>query len=85
MTDILTSQLLPSSFRGVSFKIRGEVLPEEGRKIVLHEYVNSSARFVEDLGGIPSRFQVNAFVHGVDFRERSDALRAALNTKGAGS
>jgi len=84
MTDILTSQLLPASFRGVSFKIRGEVLPEEGRKIVLHEYVNSSARFVEDLGGIPSRFQVNAFVHGVDFRERSDALRAALNTKGVG-
>jgi prophage DNA circulation protein len=84
MPDNRISQLLPASFRGVSFSVSSEVLPEEGRKIVLHEYVNSSERFVEDLGQLPGKFTVQAFVHGADWRARADALRAALNTSGPG-
>ena len=84
MTDNRVSQLLPASFRGVPFRVRGEVLPEEGRKIVLHEYVNSSERFVEDLGQLPSKFTVTAFVHGQDFQARAAALRQALNERGPG-
>ncbi|QDP65941.1 MAG: DNA circularization protein [Prokaryotic dsDNA virus sp.] len=85
MTDNLTRQLLPASFKGIPFLVRSEILPEEGRKIVLHEYVNSSERFVEDLGQLPPKFTVRAFVTGSDFKARSDALRQALNESGAGS
>ena len=84
MSDNRIEQLLPASFRGVPFSVRQETMPEEGRKIALHEYVNSSERFVEDLGQLPGRFTVRAFVHGVDWRDRVAALRAALNESGPG-
>ena len=84
MPDNRIEQLLPASFRGVPFSVTAEILPEEGRKIALHEYVNSSERFVEDLGQLPSKFSVRAFVHGVDWRDRMAALRAALNEAGPG-
>jgi hypothetical protein len=84
MPDNRIEQLLPASFRGVPFSVRQETMPEEGRKIALHEYVNSSERFVEDLGQLPGRFTVRAFVHGVDWRDRVAALRAALNESGPG-
>lgn len=76
--------LLPASFKGVQFYIFSEALTEEGRKIILHEYVNSNQRFVEDIGQIPSKFSLRAFVSGDDFLERSDSLRRVLNEKGPG-
>lgn len=76
--------LLPASFNGVEFMIRNEVLPNEGRRIVLHEYPNSNERFVEDLGQLPSLFRLQAFVHGSDAAARRDALATALNAGGVG-
>lgn len=76
--------LLPASFKGVSFSVRNEILTEGGRRIVLHEYPNSSQRFVEDLGELPPKFSVTAFVHGPDFLDRAALLERALNEEGKG-
>ena len=84
MTDSRTKQLVGASFRGVPFQIFTETLSEGGRKIVLHEYVNSSERFVEDLGEIPPRFRISAFVHGNNFKSLSQRLESALNQEGEG-
>lgn len=84
MTDTLTTQLLEASFRGVPFRVRSEGKSEAGRKIILHDYVNSSDRFVEDQGELPPRFRITAFVHGENFKQLADALEGALKQKGAG-
>lgn len=84
MPDNRTSQLLPASFKGVSFSVRSESASDIGRKLVLHEYVNSDERFVEDQGQIPPKFSIRAFVHGPDFIARAARLEQALNEAGPG-
>lgn len=83
MSDILTSQLLQASFRGVEFGVRSEA-SDAGRKIVLHEYLNSEQRYVEDLGEIPAKFSIDAFVHGVEFMDNASRLETALRQEGPG-
>lgn len=76
--------LLPASFKSVAFYVRSEVLTEGGRRIVLHDYPNSSERFVEDLGELPPKFTVTAFISGPNFLNLSDQLELKLKEKGAG-
>ena len=75
-------KLLKASFRGVEFLVESESATEGGRKIVLHEYPNSSVRFIEDLGQIPPRFSMRAFVTGDNWINKASNLRTALNKKG---
>jgi hypothetical protein len=84
MTDVYTQRLAQASWRGVVFSVRSEDLPGGGRKVALHEFPNSSERFVEDLGEIPPRFTITAFVHGLDWLERAQALENALREQGPG-
>lgn len=84
MTDVYTQRLAQASWRGVVFSVRSEDLPSGGRKTALHEFPNSDERFVEDLGQIPQQFTIKAFVHGLDWIERSQALEKALRTPGPG-
>lgn len=84
MTDVYTQRLAQASWRGVVFSVRSEDLPSGGRKTALHEFPNSDERFVEDLGQIPQQFTIKAFVHGLDWIERSQALEKALRTAGPG-
>lgn len=84
MTDLYTQRLAQASWRGVVFSVRSEDLPTGGRKTALHDFPNSDERFVEDLGEIPPRFTVTAFVHGLDWLERAQALENALRTAGPG-
>lgn len=84
MTDVYTQRLAQASWRGVVFSVRSEDLPSGGRKTSLHEFPNSDERFVEDLGQIPQQFTIKAFVHGLDWIERSQALEKALRTPGPG-
>lgn len=79
-----TRKLLPASWKGIPFLVRSEVLTEGGRRIVLHEYPNSNERFVEDLGELPPKFSVTAFVTGPDFLDRADQLERALREPGRG-
>lgn len=84
MPDNRTSQLLPASFKGVSFSVRSESASGIGRKLILHEYVNSNERYVEDQGQIPPKFSIRAFVHGADFIARAARFEQALNEIGSG-
>ena len=77
-------QLLPAEFKKVPFLVRNEIMTEAGRRIVLHDYPNSNKRFVEDLGQIPKKFSVTAFVSGNDFMDKANKLEAALKEKGSG-
>lgn len=78
------SNLLPASFKGIPFFVRNEIQTEAGRRVILHDYPNSSTRYVEDLGQMPPKFSVTAFVTGPDFLNRSDQLERALQEQGAG-
>jgi prophage DNA circulation protein len=84
MTDVYTQRLAQASWRGVVFSVRSEDLPTGGRKTALHDFPNSNERFIEDLGEIPQRFTMTAFVHGLDWLERAQALENALRTAGPG-
>lgn len=77
-------QLLPASWKGIPFFIRSEMLTEGGRRIVLHDYPNSSERFVEDIGALPPKFSITAFVTGDDFIDRAGQLERALQEPGKG-
>lgn len=83
MTDTLTSQMLQGSFKGVPFGVHSEEF-SAGRKIVMHEFLNSDDRFVEDLGKIPPKISFPAFVHGLDFRDKATRLETVLNEEGVG-
>lgn len=76
--------MLPASFRGVEFRVRNEIQTNGGRRLILHEYLNSNTVFIEDIGEIPPKFSVDAFVHGSDWLEKKDALIQALNAEGSG-
>lgn len=78
------SKLLPASFKGISFFVRDEVMSEGGRRVILHDYPNSSQRYVEDLGQLPQKFTVTAFVTGDDFLNRAEQLEKALQEQGPG-
>lgn len=84
MADNYTRQLAQASWRGVVFSVRSEDLPDGGRKIALHDFPNSDERFVEDLGEIPPRFTITAFVHGLDWLDRARSLESALREAGPG-
>jgi len=77
-------KLLPASWKGIPFLVRSEMVTEAGRRIVLHDYPNSNNRYVEDLGEIPPKFSVTAFVSGPDFLDRAAQLERALSEKGRG-
>lgn len=67
-------------YAGVPFRVRSESLTEGGRKKVLHEYPNRNTRFVEDLGLLPPKFKIEAFVHGSNWLDNARRLEEALNS-----
>lgn len=77
------SKLRPASFRGVSFLVDTSTT-DGGRKVVTHEYPQSSKRFVEDLGELQETYTLNGFVHGDDYAQKRDNLIAALKNPGRG-
>jgi hypothetical protein len=79
MSNIYLQSLNEGSFRGVPFSIRKESITEKGARFVLHDYPDSTIRHVENLGQIPPKFSVDAFVHGPDWLMDSRNLQAALD------
>lgn len=77
-------QNLQASFRGVPFGIRNESITETGNRLILHEYPNSKIRYVENIGQIPPKFSVEAFVYGNDWKQKATQLEHALQQSGKG-
>lgn len=85
MADNRTLQLLQPSFRGVNFSVTSESIPKAGRKIIVHEFVNSDNQVVEDQGKIPPNFTIRAFIHGENFISDAKRFQEALDTQGSGA
>lgn len=76
--------LLPASFRGITFGVRG-ASADWGRKIVEHEYPGRATPWAEDLGRKGRTFSLQGFVLGDDVVRQIEALRAAAETRGPGT
>lgn len=81
----ILNQLLPASFRGVSFYTSTSSM-ESGRKQITHEFPNSNRRFVEDLGRFQNIYKMSAIVSGTGFNysQNKNALIEALEQEGIG-
>lgn len=78
------TKLQPASFDKVPFSVNAETKTADGRVRILHEYPNSSRRYVEDLGLSLPVFPLDIFVHGEKWLERATSLRQALRKEGPG-
>lgn len=75
-------ELRPASFRGVPFETRATDA-DSGRRAAVLEPIGQVAR-PQDLGPLPSRFRVEAFVIGDDYVDKLRALREACERPGPG-
>lgn len=80
---MILDKLQVASFRGFQFLVPSNQTTD-GRKTVTHEFVNSSNRFVEDVGRFQPKFSITAIVHGSDAIQQRDNFRAELNKAGPG-
>jgi prophage DNA circulation protein len=70
-------QLDQGSYKGVPFLLaRGTV--SGGNKNAIHSYVNSNRQTVENLGTKPRSYPLNIIIPSTNYRQRRDALLAAL-------
>lgn len=78
------AQLQPGSWRGVPFVLDvGET--HAGRRVAIHEYPYRDVAWVEDLGMLPRRFLVQAYLTGDDVYAQRDALVEACEAPGPGT
>lgn len=80
----LFNELNSASFRGIPFLLDSSEV-EAGRKIVSHEFVNDSRRYVEDLGGLLKVVKIKGVISEPNYRINRDALIRALETPGIGT
>ena len=76
-------QLLPASYRGISFLIEQAAVPV-GQKGQLHEFPQRDEPYFEALGKQAQVHRMSAWVIGDDCFERRDKLQEALQTQGSG-
>jgi prophage DNA circulation protein len=77
-------QLQPGSWRGCGFVLdAGET--RAGRRIAIHEYPYRDDAWAEDLGKLPRRFSVQAYITGDDVYQQRDAMLRAVEQSGPGT
>jgi prophage DNA circulation protein len=77
-------QLQPGSWRGVGFVLdAGDTAA--GRRVAIHEYPYRDDAWAEDLGKLPRRFSIQAFIVGDDCYTQRDAMLKACEQAGAGT
>jgi prophage DNA circulation protein len=70
-------QLDQGSYKGVPFLLANGTV-SGGNKNALHSYVNSNRQTVENLGTKPRSYPLNIIIPSTNYRQRRDALLAAL-------
>jgi len=79
-----SQQLQPGSWRGVGFVLdAGDTVA--GRRVAIHEYPYRDDAWAEDLGKLPRRFSIQAFLVGDDVYSQRDAMLKACEQAGAGT
>jgi prophage DNA circulation protein len=77
-------QLQPGSWRGHGFVLdAGET--KAGRRVAVHEYPYRDTTWAEDVGKLPRRFALQAFIVGDDVYQQRDALVADAEIAGPGT
>jgi prophage DNA circulation protein len=77
-------QLQPGSWKGMPFVLdAGETAA--GRRVAIHEYPYRDEAWAEDLGRLPRRFSVQAFIVGDDCYQQRDSMLRACEEPGAGT
>jgi prophage DNA circulation protein len=77
-------QLQPGSWRGVGF-VMDATPTKAGRRVALHEYPYRDTVWPEDLGKLPRRYQVSAYLVGDDVYAQKRSMIAACEQAGAGT
>jgi prophage DNA circulation protein len=77
-------QLQPGSWNGVGF-ILDAANTLAGRRVAIHEYPYRDDAWVEDLGKLPRRFQIQGYLTGDDVYRQRDAMIAACEIAGPGT
>jgi prophage DNA circulation protein len=77
-------QLQPGSWRGIGFVLDAGTTAA-GRRVAIHEYPYRDDAWAEDIGKLPRRFAIQAFIVGDDCYQRRDAMLAACEQSGAGT
>ena len=81
MVDLV--QTLPCSFRGVKFFMESSQLIV-GRKVIPFEFVNKTARFSQDVGGLLRTYEIKAIITGFNYLSNRKAFIEAINKPGIG-
>jgi prophage DNA circulation protein len=77
-------QLQPGSWRGVGFVLdAGDTAA--GRRVAIHEYPYRDTAWAEDLGKLPRRFSIQAYLVGDDVYQQRDAMVTACEQSGPGT
>lgn len=80
----LPDDLLPGSFRGISFLMStGNVTGT--KKLIKKLFPNSTKQSIENLGAVPNTFQVTAVITGDDYLQRRNSLKLALDNDDPGT
>jgi prophage DNA circulation protein len=77
-------QLQPGSWRGVGF-VMDTAETRAGRRTSTHEYPYRDTVWVEDLGRLPRRFSVTAYLTGDDVYQQRNAMIQACEQAGEGT
>jgi len=89
MADLDFLKTFPGQFRGATFLIRS-ASTTNGRKSVVHEFLNTDRRVVEDLGGRLDSFSIECITtrgrtgFNGDYERNKLALKRALEAEGPG-
>lgn len=78
------TRLQQASLDGVPFLFKKRD-KQFGRTTVTHEFINSNSRFVEDLGGFPPIFEIDAEISDTsaqDYQRKKQIFEAVLNKEG---
>lgn len=82
---MILDQMLAASFRGVPFLVSTHTMGG-GRKVVVHDFINSDRRYIEDLGALQKSVKFEAVITGAgqEYFDARDAIIRALDTPGPG-
>lgn len=78
-----TDNLRTASFRGIEFKVTAHDAVFE-KAVVVHEFPGLNRPFIEEMGQVAKRFEIDAFLVGDDYLDRRDKLIDALLEAGPG-
>jgi len=77
----LSKKLYPASFRKIPFSVESAEM-DGGRRLQIHEYPQKDKPYAQDMGRSSRHIAFNAFVVGLDYVQKANALIGAIEEPG---